>query len=106
MGWPMRRWFNPFMSWRRCAFVPLRWVKSLGYTCWWYSLCNFQYWSNCTNTCSYNLGCWIYTSNFFYIFLLCLTDITTTIKCSLFFNVWLYQVREVFRLHMLVVLVV
>jgi len=23
-GWPMRRWFNPFMSWRRCAFVPLR----------------------------------------------------------------------------------
>ena len=53
-------------------------------TCWWYSLCNLKYWSNYTNTCSYNLGCWIYTSNFFHIFLVCLTDMTNTIKCSLF----------------------
>ena len=57
---------------------------SLCCTCWWYSLCHLEYWSNYTNTCSYNLGCWIYTSNFFHNFLVCLTDITNTIKCSLF----------------------
>ena len=45
------------------------------------------------------MGCWIYTSNFFHHFLVWLTDIPTTIKCSLFSNVWLYQVREVFMIH-------
>ena len=83
-------------------------VREIGLddTCWWHSLCNLEYWSNCTKTCLYNLGCWIYTSNFFYIFLVCLTDITNTIKCSLFFNVWLYQVREVFYDTWCIVLVV
>ena len=34
-------------------------VREIGlcYTCWWYSLCNLEYWSNCTKTCLYNVGC-------------------------------------------------
>jgi hypothetical protein len=35
------------------------WVREIGicYTCWWYSLCNFQYRQHYENTCSYNLDC-------------------------------------------------
>ena len=29
----------------------------LYYTCWWYSLCNFQYRQQSENTCSYNVDC-------------------------------------------------
>ena len=47
-------------------------------TCWWYSLCNLEYWSKYTNTFSYNLGCWIDPSKFFSSFS-CMFDITTTI---------------------------
>jgi hypothetical protein len=63
-------------------------------------LCTFQYWSNCTKTCLYNVGCWIYTSNCFHLFLVCLTDITTTIKCSLFsmFD-FIRYVKSVFVIH-------
>jgi hypothetical protein len=35
------------------------WVREtcLYYTCWWYSLCNFQYRPHYENTCSYNVDC-------------------------------------------------
>jgi hypothetical protein len=34
-------------------------VREIGlcYTCWWYSLCNFQYRQHYENTCSYNFDC-------------------------------------------------
>ena len=34
-------------------------VRDIGlyYTCWWYSLCNFQYRQHYENTCSYNVDC-------------------------------------------------
>jgi hypothetical protein len=34
-------------------------VREIGlcYTCWWYSLCNFQYRQHYENTCSYNVDC-------------------------------------------------
>ena len=32
-------------------------VVHVGGTCWWYSLCNFQYRSLYENTCSYNFVC-------------------------------------------------
>jgi hypothetical protein len=35
------------------------WVREIGIycTCWWYSLCNFQYRQHYENTCSYNFDC-------------------------------------------------
>ena len=34
-------------------------VSEIGlyYTCWWYSLCNFQYRQHYEQTCSYNFDC-------------------------------------------------
>jgi len=34
-------------------------VREIGLydTCWWYSLCNFQYRQQYENTCSYNVDC-------------------------------------------------
>ena len=36
-------------------FFQKLYVKSC--TCWWYSLCNFQYRQHYENTCSYNVDC-------------------------------------------------
>ena len=37
-------------------------------TCWWYSLCNFQYRSYYAHTCSYNFDCCIRTCIFLFLF--------------------------------------
>ena len=39
----------------------------LYYTCWWYSLCNFQYRQHYEHTGPYNVDCCIYTNMYFYI---------------------------------------
>jgi len=53
-------------------------------TCWWYSLCNFQYPQHYENTCLYNFDCWIYTNMYFFIFMLCLNTMTSMIKTNVF----------------------
>ena len=55
-------------------------------TCWWYSWCNFQYRQHYENTCSDHFDCGIYTSNFFHLFILCLTYMTSTINTNAFFD--------------------
>ena len=83
-----RVWSNLFSMWlifscpdccgngvRVCRTEECTW--SLCYTCWWYSLCNFQYRQHYENTCSYNVDCWIYTNLYFYIFILCVNTRTS-----------------------------
>jgi hypothetical protein len=56
-----------------------RGVREIGHTCWWYSLCNFQYRPHYENTGLYNLDCWIYTNMYFYIFIVCVNTMTSMI---------------------------
>ena len=65
-------------------------------TCWWYSWCNLEYCSKYTNTCSYNSGCCIYTSNFFHILMFDLHDHYDPF--SYFFNVRLTRYNKLFLL--------
>ena len=58
----------------------------LYYTCWWYSLCHFQYRQQSEKTCSYNFECFIYTNMNFYILILCGNTRTSRIKTNLFFR--------------------
>jgi hypothetical protein len=60
---------------RVCRTEECTW--SLCYTCWWYSLCNFQYRQHYENTCSYNVDCWIYTNLYFCIFIVCVNTRTS-----------------------------
>ena len=53
-------------------------------TCWWYSLCNFQYRQQYENTCSYNFDCWIYTHMYFFIFIWYGNTMTSMINTNLF----------------------
>ena len=53
-------------------------------TCWWYSLCHFQYRQQYEKTCLYNFECWIYTNMYFYIFILCVNTMTSMINTNAF----------------------
>ena len=70
-------------------------VREIGicYTCWWYSLCTFQYRQHYENTGSYHFECWIYTSLYFYIFNLCLNTIASMIITNVFFDFTDFQAR-------------
>jgi hypothetical protein len=63
----------------RRRWTRIRSTVRLCCTCWWHSLCNLEYWSNCTKTCLDHVGSWMDPRNFFHLFLVCLTDMTTTI---------------------------
>ena len=50
--------YDPFVrgaEWWQIHDVLLKMVSV--FTCWWYSLCNFQYRQHYENTCSYNFDC-------------------------------------------------
>ena len=75
--WPLFIFDHSLYFWKnvmpnkgtRCAW---RMVREIGVydTCWWYSLCNFQYRQQYEHTCSYNFDCCMYTNMYFCIFYL------------------------------------
>jgi len=98
LSWPMvvPAWFE---CWTGCKpkfpaitgpVVAGTW--SLCCTCWWYSLCNFQYRSLYKNTCSNNFDSWSHTNICFCIFILCLYTMTSMINTNPFFGVTDVQV--------------
>jgi hypothetical protein len=60
------RWY--VKSWNRCD------------TCWWYSLCNFQYRQHDEHTGPYHVDCWMYTNMSFFIFIWCVNTIRTSMN--------------------------
>jgi hypothetical protein len=64
------------------------------YTCWWYSLCNFQYREHYENTCSYNVDCWRYTNLYFCICIVCGNTRTSMIKTNVFFDLTAFQLHD------------